>query len=269
MIKQKKKNFLVALLKNESDLKYVLEDGWYRIPVSTKLVPKMVKENYIKYIAFYHNRTFRKDPTVIKYYAKVKNVGKAKKKNLLPWTVNDARGENEYFVLKLGDINILERPIESKRKRRLLFITTTLKQFKHAEEINDLFVESYLEEKLWKILRKELIEAERQYYLQVSDKSYVLDFALFCRERNLNIECDGDEFHMLPGNVKKDKSRDNDLASSGWSVLRYDYKEVTRNSEKVLGQIKETINSYGGLENSRKPFSYKYFDKEKGEIELD
>ena len=269
MTNKDKKDFLVALLKNESDLDIVLEDHWYRIPVATKRVPKMVKEGYIKYISFYHNRFFKNAPSMIRYFAEVTSITRMKKNELFPWLKNDVRGEKEYFVLHLGDIRNLENPIVSLRKRRILFITTTLRQFKKAREINDLFIESYLEEKLWAKFRQELIEAERQYYINISEKSYLLDFALFCRERNIDIECDGDEYHLIPESVKQDKARDNNLESKGWSVLRYDHNDITKNPEKVIKQIKESVNHYGGLESTGKPFKYIYFDRDKGVIAID
>ena len=52
------KNVLIALLKDLKDEEYLNLQKWYRIPASSKLVPLMVRNNTIKYIAFYLPKKF-------------------------------------------------------------------------------------------------------------------------------------------------------------------------------------------------------------------
>ena len=248
MARQLNKNFLVALLKNQNDLNYVLEENWYRIPTWTKHVPLMVKEGTLKHIAFYNNRHFKENPLSIKYYADVDSISVVKGKQLIPSYTNEPKGDQDYYKINLRNVRQLKVPIESKRRRRILFINTTMSRFRKAKEINDLFIESYLEEKMWDALRNVSIDAERQYYFRCTQRGYILDFVLFCRDRNINIECDGDKYHLTPNAVKKDKVRDNRLTSLGWSVLRYSYDDIMKSPGYVLSQIKETIVLYGGLE---------------------
>lgn len=40
------------------------------------------------------------------------------------------------------------------------------------------------------------------------------------------IECDGREFHSHPDDVARDKTRDRDLAASGWLVCRFTGSEI-------------------------------------------
>ena len=62
MVKQnKKRDFLVALMNNKSDFRIAKEQNWYRIPCSTKMVPKSVANKTLKYIAFYQTKIFNKD----------------------------------------------------------------------------------------------------------------------------------------------------------------------------------------------------------------
>ncbi len=58
---------------------------------------------------------------------------------------------------------------------------------------------------------------------------FYLDFAIFCKERNINIEFDGDRFHLSEFNVKRDKNRNNILSSLGWSILRFTTEDIRRN----------------------------------------
>ncbi len=86
-------------------------------------------------------------------------------------------------------------------------------------------------------------KAEREY----------LDFALFCRERNIDVECDGDEFHSKIEDVKRDKKRNNLLESLGWAVLRFTTDDIRHNLREVITQTKATVNRYGGLQYADEP----------------
>ncbi len=124
---------------------------------------------------------------------------------------------------------------------------TTYEKFITAEEINHLYIESSLEERMYKWMREVNIATERQYYLKIDGHGFVLDFAIFCRHGNFNVECDGDQFHTSPGDVAKDKRRDNLLQSQGWVVYRYHEKDIFDKSGFVINQVREAVNLYRGL----------------------
>jgi len=147
----------------------------------------------------------------------------------------------------------LPEPIISRRLRRILFISTTFMRFRQAKEINDVFHESPIEETFWDALKAERIEAERQYMVGTSGWFFYLDFALFCRERNIDVECDGDEFHSKIEHVKQDKKRNNLLESQGWAVLRFTTDDIRRNLGDVIALTKATVNQYGGLQDANNP----------------
>ncbi len=125
-------------------------------------------------------------------------------------------------------------------------------------EINDVFHESLLEEMFWEALKVERIEAERQYQVGTGSQFFYLDFALFCRDRNINIECDGDEFHSKIEDVKRDKKRNNLLESLGWAVLRFTTDDIRHHLGDVITLMKTTVNRYGGLQDASAPEGFRH-----------
>jgi very-short-patch-repair endonuclease len=55
---------------------------------------------------------------------------------------------------------------------------------------------------------------------------YYLDFALFCHQGSIDIETDGDVWHSTKEQIPLDNKRDNNLTASGWSVLRFNSKQI-------------------------------------------
>jgi len=253
------RNTLVAILKDRSDLEIALHKGWYRIPLKTKTTPLSVRENKLEYIAFYQTSVFGEDAFKIRWSAKVKNISVVKRKELFPAEQRNPKSKEDYYKIEFDKCEQLENPVISKRHRRMLFLNTTYEKLVHSIEFNDLFIESPIEENLWEKLKFERIEAERQFMLQTKNKLYYLDFALFCKERNLDVECDGDEYHLSVDAVKYDKKRNNDLSKLGWIVLRYHTDQIKQSINNVIGEVKETINRYGGLEITSEPNNFKYY----------
>lgn len=244
------KDILIAYLPSLKDLQIALNQRWYRIPVKSHNVPLNVINKQIKLIAFYQPKVFKEDAFAVRYYGKVEEIKVLKRKNLFIDEPKNEKSEDLYYQIKFEKLLRLPRPIYSLRHRRILFITTTLDRFENAQEINDLFYESLLEEKFWHELKLNQISAERQFLETVSKTNYYLDFAIFCKKSKLAIECNGDSFHNKPELVKKDKRRDNALKSKGWNVMRYSSEDINYNLKNSIMQVKETINYYGGLDNS-------------------
>ncbi|MCK5852193.1 DUF559 domain-containing protein [bacterium] len=259
------KDVLIALIPNPADLLIAMNQGWYRIPASKKIVPKSVKNKTLKIIAFYQPRSFKELAFAVRFYAPVDDIKIVKRHLLFPDEPENEKSDSDYYKIEFKKLLPLPRPIISRVHRRILFINTTLEQFETAEEINDLFNESPLEEHFWSALKINDIHAERQYAEQVKSKLYYLDFAVLCKRSKIGIECDGDTYHMRPESVQYDKRRNNDLESLGWNVLRYTTEDIYGNLDKSISQVKETINRYGGQKDpadSNKVIGFSFDDQE-------
>ena len=76
---------------------------------------------------------------------------------------------------------------------------------------------------------------------------FYLDFAIFTKGRNIDVECDSDKYHTKKEDVKRDKQRNNILESLGWAVLRYTEDDIENNLDKCILEVKETVDSNGGI----------------------
>jgi len=252
-------NVLVALMNNKRDFEIALKEGWYRIPV--KSAPPIVKNKGIAYLAFYHTKDFEQDAFTIKWFAEVKRVLIVKRKDLLPTLTYDPKAEQDYYKIEFSGLLPLPKPIISTRKRRLLFIPTTSAKFFNATEVNHLFNDSPLEDLMWvKFMEKE-INAERQYYIEIAERKFVLDFAVFCKQRNIDVECNGFNYHGNKDAIQKDKNRNNLLESAGWSVLRFTTDDIRENLNNTTDLVCETINKYGGLMPLNAKDEYRYVQR--------
>jgi very-short-patch-repair endonuclease len=233
---------LVALVPTLRDWQTLHEQGWYRIPARSAPQP-------MEYgcVAFYQAKGWGKQEWAINYWARIAHVSRMPRIELLPQEESHPRAHEIYYRLNLGDLKSLPEPIRSRRRRFIVFISTTLDKFTKAYEINDLFCESPLEETLWERFRQEGIEAERQWYVSVGSLNYCLDFAVFCPKGKIDVECDGDLYHVNREKAPQDNKRNNVLTSAGWEVLRFGTKEITETPECCLEQVRETANLYGGL----------------------
>jgi very-short-patch-repair endonuclease len=220
----------------------LLNEGWYRIPVKTKL------DNLTEatYLAFYQSYAFGKSKCLIKHYGTIDNIKKVKRYELFPEEKPNPKTNDNYYKIKMKDMNILDTPIPSKRARKIIFINTTLVKLLTATEINDLYNDSPLENILWDEMKGNRIVAERQYFIYSGKNKYCLDFAAFCNKGNLNIECDGDAYHISKEKAVKDNKRDNYLTKKGWSILRYSTTQLN-NPDECISDIKESIYRKGGL----------------------
>ena len=50
---------------------------------------------------------------------------------------------------------------------------------------------------------------------------------MFCKNRNIDLECNGDKYHHeKKEDIKKDKSRDRILTKKGWAISRLTRDEI-------------------------------------------
>jgi len=236
------KRVLVAIVRSLHDWQILHEQNWYRIPVRSAPHPMTYGT-----IAFYQMREWKEQSWAINYKAQVAHVRQAPRKELLPREEAHPRAHELYYRLDLTGLEPLPEPIHSRRRRFIVFISTTLDKFNKAREINDLFCESPLEETLWEHFCREGIEAERQWFVPVGGANYCLDFAIFCPNGKIDVECDGDLYHINREKAPNDNKRNNALTSVGWKVLRFGTKEITETPDNCIEQVRETANLYGGV----------------------
>jgi len=233
---------LVAILNDPAALAILREQGWYRVPVATaprRWPPKL--------IAFYQTQVFGDEAYAIRYFGQVSDIRQVSRSDLFPDKGPNAKTGKRYYQVFLQDLQTLARPIVSKRWRRIVFIPTTVEKFWLAEEINDLFDDSPLENRLWVRLKRLRAEAERQWRLEAGARRYYLDFALFCRWGRIDVETDGDSWHADAQGAARDNRRDADVQLQGWQVLRFTSSQVHEQMESYcVPAVEAMVRHLGG-----------------------
>jgi very-short-patch-repair endonuclease len=233
-------------MNNQRDLEIARTQHWYRIPVKSadRLIRKLEQ---MQYLAFYQTKIFKRDAFAVNYYAEIERISTAPRIELLPDEAGHQNAEALYYKLKISPLQRLSQPIPSKRLRRVTFITTTLAKFSMAQEINDLFHTSPIEDLMWEGLRAAEIQAERQYEIRERDASYDLDFFVECSDgAKINIECNGDTYHSTKAARNRDRRRNTYLTTSGWLVQRFGTDEIRNDMRSCVDQIRTLINQHGG-----------------------
>jgi very-short-patch-repair endonuclease len=239
----KRGEMLVAILNRKDDWAILQEQGWYRIPIAS--APKRWPP---RWLAFYLTKTFGAEAFSIRYYGRVRQIKQAGRRELFPDESSGAKSDRRYYQIFVDSLETRETPIVSRRLRRIVFIPTTWAKFAAATEINDLFDDSPLEDRLWAELKRLNIPAERQMDIKTGQGRYMLDFALYCVSGKINLEADGDTWHATPAQIPQDNERNNLLASQGWHVLRFNGLQIREQmAEYCVPQVVNTIKRLGGL----------------------
>ena len=243
---------LIAIINNRLDFALAQEKRWYRIPFSSQ--KKWLKDCWPpKWLALYQTKTFGQEAFAINYYAKISRIRQAFRWQLFLHQPRNDKSNRLYYQLFFEPLRRLSQPIISRRRRRLIFIPTIWEKFVKAVEVNDLYHESPLEDKLWTILKDLSIPSERQELVTVQDRNYFLDFSIYCAAGKIDVETDGDEWHANPERAGQDSLRDNDLESTGWQQLRFNTYQIQEAlAEYCIPKIVKTINRLGGVEEEGK-----------------
>jgi len=246
-----KGELLVAIMNNQRDFAIARQQNWYRIPVGS--ARKWLKDRWPpQWLAFYQTKVFGTEAYSVSYYAQVIEIKKRVRRQLLPNEPLSPKSDRQYFQVLFNPLQKLPKPIFSRRWRRIVFIPTTWHKFISAVEINDLYDDSPLEDRLWAQFKRHRIPAERQLYLTVKKQNYALDFALFCAKANVDVETDGDSWHTNPEKAALDNLRDNALEAVGWKVLRFSTHQIQDQAESYcIPNVTETINNLGGIEEGK------------------
>ena len=235
---------LVGIVPRKNLWEIIQEQKWYHIPVES--APKNAR--FAEYLGFYFPKVFgEKMRYKVNFYAKVKKVNTAKRIELFPEEKSHLRANKDYFQFHLKTIKELPKPIPSLRWRRIVHIPTSCEKLFTAKEINDLYDTSPLEEKMYLEMKKREIATERQFYVKVGRRFYCLDFGIFCKKGDMDVECDGEKYHILPEAMTKDRERNNELTSFGWRVLRFTGKEINQAIKNCFRTIETTIGNLDGI----------------------
>ena len=239
---------LVAIMNDRRDMAIARDKCWYRIPVRS--VENRLKDRWPPYwLAFYQTKKFDSERYSIRYYAKVMGIEKAYRWQLFPNEEKNKKTNKLYYKVMIEPLQTLPQPITSLRWRRIVFIPTTWEKFVTAIEINDLFDDSPLEDRLWREFKQHNISADRQWWVNVQGKDYFLDFAIRCAKGRIDVETDGDTWHANPQKAELDNLRDNALKIDGWNILRFNTKQVrVQAATYCLSTVSQAINKLGGVD---------------------
>jgi len=242
---------LVAIINNSLDYEILCGRHWYRIPVNS--IEKWVKKRWPpQWLAFYQTKAFGLEAHSIRYYGEVEKIRKVFRYQLFPNEPRDENSRKRYYQIFIKTLKKLPQPIYSRRFRRIVFIPTTWKKFTSAAEINDLYDDSNLEDRLWAEFKRWNIPAERQEFITAAGKNYALDFAVYCNKGNLDVEADGDKWHANPDKSVLDNIRDNNLKTSGWQVLRFSSSQIREEAATYcVPTIAKVINDLDGPDEGR------------------
>ena len=242
---------LVTIMNKPIDFVLASEQHWYRIPVSS--VEKWLKNAWPpEILAFYQTKIFGEEGCSVNYFAEVDRIQRVKRRELFPNQPENKKSDQPYYKISIKPLKRMVKPIISQRFRRIVFIPSTLDLFNSAEEINDLYHGSSLEEYLWKELKKLKIPAEREEYVEVKQLKLFLDFAIYCAKGFIDLETDGDFWHANPEKASEDNYRNNALETMGWKVIRFNDKQIHEEmTNYCVPTIVDTINRLGGIEEGK------------------
>jgi hypothetical protein len=250
------RDVLVALWPRPRDLQLARERGWYRVRPGTA-IDRLGDLSRFHTLAFYQPDSFGSDRRRIRYQAQALGYEQLTRDQILPEEPDHPRSGQLYHCFRLGPLTELPQPIVSHRGRRLLFIPTTEGRLASAREINELFAGTPIENHLFSTLKGTGLSPEREYYVELRrveaprsrPTPYFLDLALICRNRNLDVECDGDTWHIGPESARRDRERDNLLEANGWHILRFNTVEILEGTAETMSRIRQAIDRYGGAED--------------------
>lgn len=231
---------LVSVLKDKRDLNILLTKRWYRIPVA------YAPTRHFNYLAFYQPALFGRRGKRIRYYARVLNCQTVKRCDLLPDQPNHPRAHDYYFRFRVGHVKKLHRPIINIVPRRISFGFTTLYRLLTSKDILQLYDVIPIEQMIEDGLKRAGIKAIAQHYFSSGKKRYCLDFAIFCRQGSVAVECDNKKAHSSSRQREKDKLKNTFLRRCGWVVIHLLEDDIVSDLECCIIRVKKAVWGLGG-----------------------
>ncbi len=238
---------LVVVVNDPADVTRARDEGWYRIPLAH--APQRIAADYL---AFYQTGAFPPEERwTIRWCAPVRGYRIARRRELIPEEPLHPRADERYYRVDLGALEALPHPIPSRRLRRITFIATTHGRLLGAAEINDLWVKSTAQERLWEALKQAGVEAERQYPLEDRLPEYVADFALLCRDGRVALLIT-DEPRGERG-VREEPPPDYLLAAGAWTPVWASRDELAADPAGWADRLAAMAAGLGGLAAGSSP----------------
>lgn len=264
------KDALVGMVLRKKDLQSAINQGWYRIPVRS--APEIVRAGTLKTLALYQTKEFDDDKYSVRWWGNVNTIETKKRIDFLPDEPAHPRANLEYYIIRMDAMQQFSTPIVSRISRRNPFIVTTSDRLFAARDYNEIFCGSPLEETLWSALRKEGIPAQRELMVSKTmarkKQHFYLDFALFCKDVNVAIECDGNTYHNAPEHVHYDKDRDVKVQNMRWVVYRFTTDKIMNHLDETVQHIKQAVRQYGGIVDVLNPSKIEYFPTDEGLVQM-
>jgi very-short-patch-repair endonuclease len=107
-----------------------------------------------------------------------------------------------------------------------------------ADLVDEPPTRSALERKFLRLCRRHRIPAPR---VNARIGRFLVDFLWV--ESQLIVEVDGYEFHGARDSFESDRARDADLAVQGYRVVRFTYRQVTREPARVATTVAQMLGS--------------------------
>lgn len=236
---RQKRTVLVCVLKSKRDLRILLKDNWYRIPVA------FLPRRKFTHLAFYQPASFGRFGKRIRYYARVLSRKIVKRIDLLPKERNHPRAHDDYLRIEVAWVKKLIRPIKNIIPRRVSFGFTSLKSLLKAGDILELYGISPTEQIVDRGLNRLGIKTKKEFNISKGGKRYRLDLAVFCRRGRIAIECDNLKAHSGV-QIARDKMKDEFLKRNGWHVIRLTESDITEKLDYCLGLVVKAVEKFGG-----------------------
>jgi very-short-patch-repair endonuclease len=232
---------LIAVVNRPQDLETILTKKWYRIPI------KRMPSRKFDYIAFYQTAALGSRGGRIEYFARVSKRSLVTRIKLLPSEKEHSRANDEYYKFTFTRIQTLDNAIANQPGMRINFGFASLNRLKKARTLASLYGIRQVELVFRKLLARRRIPFVAEHVVRQGSRTrYRLDFAIFCRQGKIDVECDMRKFHSGARRLK-DSRRDRFMKKHGWKVLRFSDEEILRNPDKCMHHLKATIKMLGGL----------------------
>lgn len=232
---------LVGVLKNQRDLHLLLTEHWYRMPVTH------APRRPFRYLAFYQPAKFGPQGKCIRYYAQVVHCRITKRSALVPAELRHPRAHDDYVRICVGNVKKLRQPIKNITRRRISFGFTTLDRLLTAKDILPLYNVAPTEQMIEDALARAGIKATAQCGVGNGKKRYYLDFAVFCRDGAIAIECDNKKAHAGRHQRQKDRRKNIFLQRRQWVVIRLPEHDIVSDLNGCMRRIKKAVRNLHGL----------------------
>ncbi len=143
---------LVAVVRSPRDWRWIQETRAYRIPL--RHAPPLAP--FVDFVAFYYTAAFGPERWSIRHYAPLRGYELVRRRDLFPEEPDHPRAEALYYLLQLGPIQPLPRPVASRRWHRFTFLLTTGERLLQASDLSELPLEGIERQLLRGALREEI-----------------------------------------------------------------------------------------------------------------